>query len=96
MEKIIASGLMKKLKLEDKKEIFKDIADEEKASIVLQLADIVNAQNRQINLTAIGGAKTAGQYKVTFTKELNDSKKDFYIIDQSVTGMFERRTHVGL
>lgn len=27
---------------------------------------------------------------------LNDPKISFYIIDQSVTGMFERKTRVGL
>ena len=93
---LVAKGLMKKLVLSDRITRFKGLDCPEKESLVLQLAAIVNASNRQIDLSKIGGAKTAGQYKVTFNKVLNDPNTDFYIIDQSVTGMFERRTRVGL
>lgn len=69
---------------------------EDKARLLIQYLNIVNGANRQIDLSGVGGAKTAGQYKVTFSKALNDPGTDFYIIDQSVTGMYERRTRVGL
>ena len=65
-------------------------------STVVGVAKIFNGVDHVVDLTQIGGPSQAGTMKVTFTKELNDPKKDFYIIDQSVTGMFERRTHVGL
>lgn len=92
----VATGLMKKLGLADRQEKFGLLSPDEKSSIILQLLAIVNATNRQIDISKIGGAKTAGQYKVTFSKALTDPGTDFYIIDQSVTGMFERRTRVGL
>ncbi len=94
--KNVAAGLMKKLNLLEKRSEFAALSPEQKSTIILQLAAIVNAANRQIDISSIGGAKTAGQYKVTFSKVLSDSNVDFYIIDQSVTGMFERRTRVGL
>lgn len=93
---IIAAGLLKKLSLREKQAAFYGLEDKEKSSILVQLAAIVNAANRQIDLSEIGGAKTAGQYKVTFSKCLTDPSTDFYIIDQSVTGMFEKRNRVGL
>lgn len=93
---VIAPGLMKKLKLEEKRTKLSAASLEDKASLLFELIQIINGANRQIDLTSVGGAKTAGQYKVRFTKELNDPNVDFYIIDQSVTGMFERRTKIGL
>ncbi len=91
-----ARGLMKKIsQVRDNSKLL-SLEAEEKARLLIQYLNIVNGANRQIDLSAVGGAKTAGQYKVTFSKELNDPSVDFYIIDQSVTGMFERKTRVGL
>jgi len=42
----------------------------------------------------IGGAKTAGQLKIVFRNVLSNQGITF--IDQSVTGMFERKTYIGL
>ena len=92
----IAPGLMKRLSLLNSTESIAKLDGANKAKLLVQLVNIVNGTSRQIDLFAIGGAKTAGQFKVKFSKELNDPKTDFYIIDQSVTGMFERRTRVGL
>ena len=93
--KKIAKGLMEKLSLEARYEAFSRLDYKDKRFLLLQLIAIVNAADRQIDLSKVGGAKTAGQYKVAFNKKLNDPNVDFYIIDQSVTGMFERRTRVG-
>mgnify|MGYP002769301013 CR=1 FL=1 len=93
--KKIAKGLMEKLSLEARYEAFSRLDYKDKRVLLLQLIAIVNAADRQIDLSKVGGAKTAGQYKVAFNKKLNDPNIDFYIIDQSVTGMFERRTRVG-
>ena len=49
-----------------------------------------------INLSSIGGPKFAGCMRATFNNEINNSNNKFYVIDQSVTGMFERRRRIGL
>ena len=48
-------------------------------------------QSKPVNLFFLGGAKTAGLLRPARTK----LPSDFYVIDQSVTGMFERRTRIG-
>jgi len=93
---MIASGLLDKIKLSEKREAIVNATLVDKENLLVQLIAIVNASNRQIDLSAFGGAKTAGQYKVRFSKELSDPRVAFLIIDQSVTGMFERRTRIGL
>ena len=94
--KAVAWGLMEKIPQMSNAASIRALHAEDKAKLLLQFLNIVNGSNRQIDLSKIGGAKTAGQYKVTFSKELNDPDTSFYIIDQSVTGMFERKTRVGL
>lgn len=49
-----------------------------------------------VDLSSLGGPSKAGAMVTGFDKLLNDPNTDFFIIDQSVTGMFERRTRVGL
>ena len=49
-----------------------------------------------VDLSAADGSKFSGCIQPNYSKLLNDPKTNFYIIDQSVTGMFERRTRVGL
>lgn len=92
----IAEGLLSKMKLEDRRGDIEAATFEEKRELLIQLARIINASNRQIDLSAFGGARTAGQYKVNYSKELSDPNVSFAIIDQSVTGMFERRIRIGL
>lgn len=92
----IAEGLLSKMKLEDRRGDIETATFEEKRELLIQLARIINASNRQIDLSAFGGARTAGQYKVNYSKELSDPNVSFAIIDQSVTGMFERRIRIGL
>ena len=94
--KAVAAGLMRKLAQFDDESKVRALEPSDKAKIIVQLLEIVNGANRQIDMSPVAGAKTAGQYKVRFSKELNDPNVDFYIIDQSVTGMFERKTRVGL
>ena len=92
----VAQSLLSRMQLENKMERIVSSSIEEKESFLVQLIRIINAANRQIDLSAFGGAKTAGQYKVNFSKELSDSGVAFAVIDQSATGMFERRTRIGL
>lgn len=92
----VAQSLLSRMQLGNKMERIVSSSIEEKESFLVQLIRIINAANRQIDLSAFGGAKTAGQYKVNFSKELSDSGVAFAVIDQSATGMFERRTRIGL
>ena len=72
------------------------ITSEEKKALLLGLINVVNGKKNTIDLSYVGGGKGAGRLTPSFSKLLNDPNTDFYIVDQSVTGMFERRTHVGL
>ena len=92
----VAGGLMAKIpQILDNTRIC-SLAAEGKAALLIQFLKIVNGVDRKIDLSRIEGAKTAGQYKLNFNKVLNDPGINFCIIDQSVTGMFERKTRVGL
>ena len=46
--------------------------------------------------TLVQGVKEAGDLQPPYQKFLNDPKVEFVVIDQSVTGMFEKRTRIGL
>ena len=68
----------------------------DKAQLLLNLCPILSGSNDRIDLSCIGGAKRTGTIQVSIASLLNDPICDFYIIDQSVTGMFERKTRIGL
>ena len=92
----MGSRLASRLNLSSHKEIYSNLDNKSKSEIILGIIKIINATSNVVNLSAIGGAKNTGQMKLTYSKLLSDSNVDFYIIDQSVTGMFERRTRIGL
>lgn len=73
---------------------FTKLAPEERKVLIGKLLLLCrgNKKSLPVNLSGIGGPKMAGRLR-PFRYALPD---DFYIIDQSVTGMFERRTRVGL
>ena len=83
-------------KLANYNERFYGLRAEEKRSVLLGLIKLVNADANVVDLSLIGGPKNAGKIRPPRSKLLNDRYTDFYIVDQSVTGMFERRTRVGL
>ena len=66
------------------------------SNLIRGLIRIYNGNDRVIDLSSLGGPSKAGAMVTGFDKLLNDPNTDFFIIDQSVTGMFERRTRVGL
>ena len=68
----------------------------DKRNLILSLCPVLNGSKDRVDLTAVHGPKRTGTLQVSFNKLLNDRSQDFVIIDQSVTGMFERRTRVGL
>lgn len=72
---------------------FYSLSIDKKAMVLLGIVNISNSKTNVVDLTAVGKAKTAGQLHPTFSNEL--TKKGIVFIDQSVTGMFERRTRIG-
>lgn len=69
---------------------------DDRRNLLKALCPVLNGSNDRIDLSLIGGPKRTGTLQVSFTGLLNNAETDFIIIDQSVTGMFERRTRVGL
>lgn len=88
--------LFKGLELASYDARFRGLQAEEKRSVLLGLIRLANADANVVDMSLIGGPKNAGRIRPPRSKLLNDQEIDFYIIDQSVTGMFERRTRVGL
>ena len=64
--------------------------------VLFSILMLVNGSKNMVDLTAAGGVKFAGCLQPKYDKLLSDPKVAFYVVDQSVTGMFERKTRVGL
>ena len=87
--------LMAQLKLGGYNEKFSKIDSKSKSEVILGLVKIINATTNVVDLSLIGGKQHAGCMLLNYSNVLFDSNTDFYIVDQSVTGMFERRTRIG-
>ncbi len=87
--------LFELLKVDQWREGFSSCDAEGRAAVLKALMEIGNGKRNMVDLTAVGGMKFAGNMQPTYSKQLT---KDGGItfIDQSITGMFERRTHIGL
>jgi CRISPR-associated endonuclease Csn1 len=83
------------LKISSMRKIFSRLNTENQAKVLCSLLSIASAEKNAIDMTLVGGSKNTGRIKVVIKKYLND-KDGVTFIDQSVTGMFERRTHIGL
>ena len=93
---IVGSRISRLIGLDTIAERSKHLGREDKIILVKNLCPVLNGSNDRVDLSCIGGPKRTGTLQVVFSKLLNDPKTTFAIIDQSVTGMFERRTRVGL
>lgn len=91
-----ASRLGKQLKVADRRQDFILASIDERQGVLLALVQAAAGKLDMIDLKAIGGPKAAGNMQPTFTKELSLPDADFWFIDTSVTGMFERRYRLGL
>ena len=91
-----AKRLATLLKPDKLREGFSRLDDRDKLEVMVRVLALANASTDMADLSVAGGPKCAGYMQPTYSKLLNDPNMDFYIIDQSVTGMFERRTRVGL
>ncbi len=87
--------LGRQLKLDRYKHEYLNLLPQQKLDLLLAIIKLANAGSNTIDLSCVGGVKNAGAIKPARNKLLNDPKISFYIIDQSVTGMFERKTRVG-
>lgn len=73
------------------------LLDEDCQLLVLSgLIKLLNGKDRVMDMSPLGGASKAGAMVMDYSKALSDPSAYFFIIDQSVTGMFERKTRVGL
>ena len=86
--------LEKNLSLSTYADSFASLSGDEKRELInkLLLLSLGNKKSAPVDLSIIGGAKKAGRLRPA----RYSVPEDFYIIDQSVTGMFERKTRVGL
>lgn len=96
MARGLANRLSAQIKLEELHSCCSNLRDEEKVEIALRILALINGAANMVDLTAARGSKYSGNLQPSYSKLLTDPKTDFYIIDQSVTGMFEKRTRVGL
>lgn len=92
----VSTRLMNQIKLADLFVRSVALTKTETIELVRRILLLVNGAANMVDLSLAGGSKFSGCIQPNYSKLLNDPKTDFYIIDQSVTGMFERRTRVGL
>lgn len=86
--------LFDNLKLDTRAAAFKVLSIEDKVLVLKGLISLAAASSNVGDMRPIGGAKNAGTLKVNFRNVL--SSQGITFIDQSVTGMFERKTYIGL
>ena len=91
-----SSRLLRQIKMDDLITNGDKLSGEESLELAKRILLLVNGTSNMVDLSAADGSKFSGCIQPNYSKLLNDPKTNFYIIDQSVTGMFERRTRVGL
>lgn len=91
-----AIRLGSQLKVAELRDRFVNADGDDQASVLMSLVRIASGATNMINLACVAGSKNAGCMNLTFSKELSRKDSTFYFIDQSVTGMFERRTKLEL
>lgn len=80
--------LAENLRLTDYKTDFRDLKQEDKTKVIRNILNVANGTSQGCDLTSIGGKKTQGR----LTKDISSQLDKIVWLDQSVTGMFERRT----
>lgn len=86
--------LFRAIRFDVLRDCYLELEDDEKGSVLLSLASIAAAKTNMIDLTIVGGSRYSGQLSITYRKVF--SQQGITFIDQSVTGMFERREFIGL
>ena len=98
--------LNKQLNLFKYEQSVENVSLDKLISVVAGLVKLFNGNDRIVDLSSLEtfsndgalkkGPANAGCMVLRFSELLNSVDANVYIIDQSVTGMFERRTRVGL
>ena len=91
-----SARLYKLLKIDSYMDAISNLSFKEAYELICNLASIFNGKINKTSLSSIGGPKFAGCMRATFNNEINNPHNKFYVIDQSITGMFERRRRIGL
>ncbi|QWT17275.1 type II CRISPR RNA-guided endonuclease Cas9 [Collinsella sp. zg1085] len=85
--------LQKAIKLQERSDLFYSLSYKDKKDVIKALLSLINARKKAVDLTLIKGAANCGELTVAFSKEMN-TPHNFAFIDQSVTGMYERKTYI--
>lgn len=92
----VSGRLLRQLKIEAIIEKCATMDAEDVVAVVKRLLALVNGTMNMVDLSPAGGSKFSGCIQPNYSKLLSDSNVTVFLIDQSVTGMYERRTRVGL
>lgn len=91
-----AARLGRQLRIEDIARAYHDASLSDKGNVIVSLLEIASAKRNMIDLSSLGMGSALGCMRLTHSKELVSGSNGYYFIDQSVTGMFERRYKLGL
>ena len=85
-----------KLKLKEKRDSFSCLPNEQKKLVMIAILNSLNGRSVHSDMSKIGGSSRAERIRYSLSSQINKKSQEFYVIDQSVTGMFERRRRIGL
>lgn len=87
--------LFSALNIDSWKDKFFTLGVEDRSVILKAMIMVGNGKTNMVDLTPVGSSKFAGNMQPTYNKILTNGD-GITFVDQSITGMFERRTHIGL
>ena len=88
--------LADRLKLDSKRAVFATLNLEDEKKVIISLLNAINGSTVPSDTKKIGGSTRTERLFISISTQLNRSSVEFYVIEQSVTGMFERRRRIGL
>ena len=88
--------LADRLKLDSKRAVFATLNLEDEKKVIISLLNVINGSTVPSDTKKIGGSTRTERLFISISTQLNRSSVEFYVIEQSVTGMFERRRRIGL
>ena len=88
--------LAEKLQLDSKRSSFTNLNLEDSKKVIVSLLHTINGSTVPSDTTKIGGPTRTERLYISIAAQLNKRSIEFSVIDQSVTGMFERRRRIGL
>lgn len=83
------------LKINEWRGQFFELDCESRKNVLKALISIGGGKTNMVDMTLVGGSKCAGCMQLAFSGLLTKGS-GITFVDQSITGMFERRTHIGL